>query len=107
LSACGACPSYSSAPTSSRWNWCGARDPQTLAAMMRRFGASPGLRLFSMHTWDEMPEVRREIAAEVLALLAAGRIDPPIHARLPLAQARQAHELFEMHAHRGKIVLGP
>jgi len=85
----------------------GARDPQTLAAMMRRFGASPGLRLFSMHTWDEMPEVRREIAAEVLALLAAGRIDPPIHARLPLAQARQAHELFETHAHRGKIVLGP
>lgn len=85
----------------------GPRDAQTVAAMMRRFGASPALRLFSMHTWDAMPEVRREIAQAVMALLAQGRIDPPIHARLPLAQVRQAHELFEVHEQRGKIILEP
>jgi NADPH2:quinone reductase len=85
----------------------GPRDAQTVAAMMRRFGASPALRLFSMHTWDAMPEVRREIAQAVMALLAQGRIEPPIHARLPLAQARQAHELFEAHEQRGEIILEP
>lgn len=85
----------------------GARDAQTLAAMMRRFGASPALRLFSMHTWDEMPAVRREMSQAVMGLLADGRIDPPIHARLPLARAREAHELFDTHAQRGKIILEP
>ena len=85
----------------------GTRDPQTVAAMMRHFGSSPGLRLFSMHTWDGLPQVRREISREVLGLLAAGRIDPPIHARLPLACAQQAHVLFESHVQRGKIILEP
>jgi NADPH2:quinone reductase len=85
----------------------GTRDPQTVAAMMRCFGASPALRMFSMHTWDALPQVRREISREVMRLLAEGRIDPPIHARLPLAHARQAHELFDSHAQRGKIILEP
>ena len=85
----------------------GPRDPQTLPAMVRRFGGSPALRLFSMHTWDAMPAVRREMSQAVMALLAEGRIDPPIHARIPLERAREAHELFESHAHRGKIILEP
>ena len=85
----------------------GPRDPQTLPAMVRRFGASPALRLFSMHTWDAMPAVRHEMSQAVMALLAEGRIDPPIHARMPLERAREAHELFESHAHRGKIILEP
>ena len=85
----------------------GARDPETIAAMVRRFGASPALRLFSMHTWDEQPKVRLEISTRLIAWLAQGRINPPIDAVLPLAQAREAHERFESRAHVGKILLVP
>ena len=85
----------------------GPRDPSTVAAMMKRFGDSPALRLFSMHTWDKQPEVRREISARVIGLLGQGLIRPAIHARLPLNQAREAHVLFESARHIGKIVLIP
>ncbi|MFM8766534.1 MAG: zinc-binding dehydrogenase, partial [Rubrivivax sp.] len=85
----------------------GPRDAQTLAAMVRRFGSSPALRLFSMHTWDSMPALRREISQAVMTLLAERRIDPPIFARLSLERAREAHEIFEAHTHRGKIILEP
>jgi len=39
------------------------------------------------------------------AALAAGRLRPPIHAVLPLAEAREAHRLMQASEHFGKIVL--
>lgn len=46
------------------------------------------------------------IAREVVAMVAAGRLRPVVGARLPLAEARRAHELLEGH-HLGKVVLEP
>jgi len=39
--------------------------------------------------------------------LAAGRLRPPLHAVLPLAEAPKAHRLMQASEHFGKIVLRP
>lgn len=85
----------------------GSRSPSTVPAMVRKFGDSPALRLFSMHVWDAWPQMRREIFGTVLRELEAGRIDPVIDRCFPLAQARAAHRRFEARQHVGKILLLP
>jgi NADPH:quinone reductase-like Zn-dependent oxidoreductase len=47
----------------------------------------------------------RKTLAELLGLLAAGRIRPVIAARIPLAEAVRAHELLERGIYAGKVVL--
>ncbi|MFO1035508.1 MAG: NAD(P)H-quinone oxidoreductase [Geminicoccaceae bacterium] len=49
--------------------------------------------------------IARELEAEVLPLLAAGKLKPVIHATFPLAEAAAAHAMMESSAHIGKIVL--
>jgi NADPH:quinone reductase-like Zn-dependent oxidoreductase len=49
----------------------------------------------------------RAIQEQVLQLLADGRIDPVLHAVLPLAEAAEAHRIFETEAPIGRIVLTP
>jgi len=44
---------------------------------------------------------------ELLGHLAAKRLQPVIAARLPLEEARQAHEMLERGGHAGKVVLVP
>jgi NADPH:quinone reductase len=51
------------------------------------------------------PEWFREDFAAMLELLQAGTIHPVVAERLPLAQARRAHELLETSAAKGKLVL--
>ena len=53
------------------------------------------------------PEQFREDFTALLALLREGRIHPVIAERLPLSQARHAHELLETSAEKGKLVLVP
>jgi NADPH2:quinone reductase len=43
----------------------------------------------------------------VIDLLAAGKLNPRIHARLPLAEAARAHEMLESGAVLGKLLLRP
>jgi NADPH2:quinone reductase len=47
----------------------------------------------------------RETLAELLDLLATGRIKPIVAARVPLPEAAQAHELLERGGYAGKVVL--
>jgi NADPH:quinone reductase-like Zn-dependent oxidoreductase len=47
----------------------------------------------------------RETLAELLDLLAAGKIKPVVAARIPLAKAARAHELLEHGGYAGKVVL--
>ena len=53
------------------------------------------------------PELVRGCVDELLALWAAGRIDPLVGSRFPLAQADDAHALIESRRHVGKVVLEP
>lgn len=77
----------------------------TVPAMRKRFGSSPGWRLFSMHALDTQAGLRAEVTASVIAAFASGGIRPVIHACYPLEQARAAHEAFEGRGLQGKIVL--
>lgn len=85
----------------------GFPDPDILTPMRKHFETSPAVRLFTMHSFDRKPEVRERTMTALLELFAARRIRPPIYRRLPLAQARQAHELFESGAVLGKLLLKP
>jgi NADPH:quinone reductase len=53
------------------------------------------------------PEYVHERADELLALWAAGVIDPLVGATFPLADANGAHALIEARRHVGKVVLEP
>jgi NADPH2:quinone reductase len=68
---------------------------------------STAVRVFTMHTLDDMPAVRAESMDYLIARLAEGAIRPLIHARLPLRDARRAHEMLEARQVIGKILLKP
>ncbi|MGZ4334065.1 MAG: NADPH:quinone oxidoreductase family protein [Gaiellaceae bacterium] len=53
------------------------------------------------------PDVVRAAADDLLAVWGRGEIDPPVGARFPLADARDAHALIESRRHVGKVVLEP
>lgn len=53
----------------------------------------------------EKAEICRAFRSEVMPLLADGRLEPVIHARLPLADAAEAHRLMGTNANTGKLVL--
>jgi len=68
---------------------------------------SPAVRQFTIHTWDHLVEERRAGMRAIIDMLAAGKLHPRIHARLPLAEARRAHEMLESGAVLGKLLLHP
>ena len=53
------------------------------------------------------PEWFREDFRVLLELLRRGKIHPVVAERLPLSEARRAHELLESSAAKGKLVLVP
>jgi NADPH2:quinone reductase len=85
----------------------GLPDPNILTPMHAQFGHSVALRLFSIHVLDDQPEIRRGTMEEAMTAMAAGDIAPRIHARLPLAEAAEAHRLLETGGVTGKVVLIP
>ena len=68
---------------------------------------SSAVRQFTIHTWDHLVEERRAGMRNVIDMLAAGKLRPRIHARLPLADAIRAHEMLESGAVLGKLLLRP
>ncbi|OFW60289.1 MAG: hypothetical protein A2133_10015 [Actinobacteria bacterium RBG_16_64_13] len=64
-----------------------------------------GIRYFSIHVHDTDPEGFREVKRQVLALMADGRLKPPIFKVLPLSQAARAHEMIESGEVLGKLIL--
>jgi NADPH2:quinone reductase len=59
----------------------------------------------TLATYTRTPELLRERAAAVFALIEEGRLDVRIGTRYPLHQARQAHEDLEGRRTTGKCVL--
>jgi NADPH:quinone reductase-like Zn-dependent oxidoreductase len=53
------------------------------------------------------PEQFREDFGALLRLLREGKVHPVVAERLPLGEARRAHELLESSASKGKLVLVP
>ncbi len=68
---------------------------------------SGALRVFTMHTLDDQPALRAQSMRDLVGKLGAGQIRPLIHARLPLKDARRAHEMIEARQVIGKVLLKP
>ena len=85
----------------------GAPDPDILPPMLAHMGDCVALRVFSIHVLDDKPDIRRNAMEQAMAALAAGEVAPRIHARLPLAEAAEAHRLLETGGVTGKVVLIP
>jgi NADPH2:quinone reductase len=68
---------------------------------------SAAVRIFTMHTLDDKPHLRAQSMNDLIEKLGAGQIRPLIHARLPLKDARRAHETIEAREVIGKILLKP
>jgi NADPH2:quinone reductase len=85
----------------------GGKAELDLMGTLRASHNSPAVRQFSIHTWDHLVEERRAGLRAIIAMLAAGKLKPHIHARLPLAEVARAHELLESGAVLGKLLLKP
>jgi NADPH:quinone reductase len=85
----------------------GPPNPNFLAAMREHHGLSPAVRYFTIHSFDDRPDIRLQATRTLLDHLAAGRIAPLIHARLPLAEAGRAQAMLERGEVIGKVLLKP
>ena len=77
------------------------------AALRAQSGKNLGLRAFSMHIYDHWREPQQAGMRWLIERLGRGEIRPRIHDRLPLADARRAHEIFESGQVMGKLLLRP
>jgi NADPH:quinone reductase len=68
---------------------------------------SVAVRPFSVHVYDGHDNERLRISENVLKLFASNSVAPAIDTRLPLADARKAHELLDRGAILGEMVLKP
>lgn len=75
--------------------------------MRAELNRSPAVRCFTMHSYDHDPVGRARILAGALALFIEGAVRPPVHARLPLAEAARAHAALDRREVKGKLVLTP
>ncbi len=85
----------------------GGKAQLDLQPTLRHSKNSPALRQFSIHTWDDLVEERRAGMRAVIDMLAAGKLEPRIHAVLPLAEAKRAHEMLAGGEVLGKLLLRP
>jgi NADPH2:quinone reductase len=66
-----------------------------------------GIRYFSIHVHDTDPEGFKKVKRQVFALMADGRLKPPLYKVLPLSEAGLAHQIIESGEVLGKLVLHP
>jgi len=85
----------------------GPPDPGFVAAMREHHATSPAVRFFTIHSFDDRPDIREAATRTLIAHLGAGRIKPLIHARLPLAEAGCAQAMLESGEVIGKLLLKP
>ena len=85
----------------------GPPDPDFVSAMRAHSGKSPAVRFFTIHSFDDRPDIRAATMRTLLDHLDAGRVRPLIYDRLPLAEAARAHQLLETGAVIGKLLLKP
>jgi NADPH2:quinone reductase len=97
---------YAAIPTV--WLW-GKLSPgrQVLKYQIQKFRDASRQRPGAVGGEPRYPEWFREDFATLLELLRADKIHPVVAERLPLSEARRAHEMLEQSAATGKLVLVP
>jgi NADPH2:quinone reductase len=82
-------------------------EPDPVPVSLLQSAGSVYVQRPTLHTYTRTPELLRERAAQVLALVADGKLRVRIGARYPLAEARRAHEDLEARRTTGKLLLVP
>ena len=82
----------------------GSRGEINLGLMMQKRASIVAATLRS-RTTGEKAEVVAATREHIWPLISAGKVVPVIHAKLPLAEAAQAHRLLDDGSHIGKILL--
>jgi len=82
-------------------------DADLFGELKKRQAKCLGVRVYSIHTLDHDRPLRRGLMGRAIELMADGRLRPPAPTLVPLAEARQAHELMEAGRTLGKVVLVP
>ena len=85
----------------------GPPDEDLFKGLRDRRGHSLGVQCFSLHAFDEDPQAKEAMLAALVEKFAAGVFTPPIYDRLPMRDARQAHELMDSRQILGKLILKP
>jgi NADPH:quinone reductase len=85
----------------------GPPEADLLVSMRANSSASPALRIFTIHSFDNRPDIRAATMKTLFAHLAGGEIRPLVYDRLPLAEAARAHEMLENGEVIGKLLLKP
>jgi NADPH:quinone reductase len=90
------------------WAW-GTLDPRrrVMKYQIQKFRDADRRRPGAVGGEPRDPEGFREDFRALLDLLREGSIHPVVAERLPLAEARHAHEMLERSASKGKLVLMP
>ncbi|WP_309134024.1 NAD(P)H-quinone oxidoreductase [Cellulomonas sp.] len=84
----------------------GRRGELDLSALMARRGSVIGTTLRDRPA-AQKAAIMAEVAEHVWPLVAAGRVHPVVHARLPLHEAGEAHRLLASGEVLGKLLLEP
>lgn len=85
----------------------GPPDEDLFAGLRDRRGHSLGVQCFSLHAFDEDQQVKDSLFEAVVGKFAEGAFNPPIYDRLPMGEARRAHELMDSRQIFGKLILKP
>lgn len=82
--------------------------PAAMESLLYRPALNQSIAGFNVGAYFVMrPQVAGPLIGRLLAMLAAGELKVPIHRRLPLSEAAEAHRLVEARDVQGKVVLKP
>ncbi len=87
-------------------NQSGSAGELDVSLLMRRWASVHG-SVLRARPFDEKTRIMASVREGLWPLVEAGRVAPVIDSRLPLADARLAHERMESSAHIGKLLLLP
>lgn len=76
-------------------------------AQRERMGRSPAVRMFSIHAYDDRPDITGQDLTLLMEMIEDGRIKQAIFAEFPLGMVAEAHALLDDGAAMGKILLQP
>jgi len=85
----------------------GSPGVELVEALAQGMARNVGVRMFSMHSFDERPDDRRAAMRHLIDLVRDGALRPEIGASYPLTQAVEAHRHFEERRTPGKVLLVP
>lgn len=85
----------------------GKPDTDVFGLLRELLGKSLGVRCFSMHTFDEDKDNRRQMMKRAIELMSNGHVQAPPALVMDFSQVAQAHEILDQGRTLGKIVLNP